>query len=231
MKKFFIIACILLLTGCNQLFQSNVVIDWVDFLQFEGEEYLGSQLEIADPNLIGEKIGEIKHMLEGNVRNPNYKSKNGDAAFLSVGTVLYEIKNEPNLIAIRDKDSINGYKIYYKMDKWKDFPSILKDEVARVQLFDEVSYNQFILRKAITEKKDISQLIDILQSGKTDTTVAFDYSNPKMSSYVILVYTSAPVAEKIPFFFDGEQYFWYNHDSEVMPDEIEEVLSVGNDKK
>ncbi|MBW8350849.1 hypothetical protein K0H71_15535 [Bacillus sp. IITD106] len=225
MKKYIMIACLVLLTGC----QTQVVIDWVDFLQFNGEHYNGSTLEIADPELIGEKVGEIKHTLENNVKNPNYKSKDGDAAFLTKGTALYEVKNESNLLAVRDKYSINGYKIYSKENNTANTSYLNKDEVTKVQIFDEVSYNQFILRKSISDKKDISQLIDILQSGKPDSTVAFDYSSPNMSSFVILVYTSAPIAEKIPLFFDGKQYFWYNDDSEVLPKEIEHILSA-NDK-
>ncbi|MBS4197958.1 hypothetical protein [Lederbergia citri] len=225
MKKYIIIACLVLLTGCH----SNVVIDWVDFLQFNGEQYNGSTLEIADPELIGKKVGKIKHTLENNVKDPSYKSKDGDAAYISKGTALYEVKNESNLLAIRDKDSINGYKIYSKENYAANTSYFNKDEVTKVQIFDEVSYNQFILRKAISDKKDISQLFDILKSGKPDSTVAFDYSNPNMNSFVILVYTSSPIAEKIPLFFDGKQYFWYNHDSEVLPKEIELILSA-NDK-
>ncbi|MBS4220921.1 hypothetical protein KHA96_21745 [Bacillus sp. FJAT-49711] len=226
MKKYLIIACILFLTGCNQLIHSNVIIDWVDFLQFDGNEYIGSQLEISDPDLIGEKIGEIKHTLDGNIKNPNYTSKDGDAAYLPAGTDLYEIKDDSNLIAVKDKDSINGYKIYAKKDNRNNFSSINNDDVAKIQIFDEVSYNQFIFRKAITEKTDISHLIDIFHSGIPDSTVAFDYSDPKMSSFIILVYTSAPIAEKIPFFFDGEKYFWYNHESEVLSNEIEDILGI-----
>ncbi|MBS4201633.1 hypothetical protein KHA93_18630 [Bacillus sp. FJAT-49732] len=228
MKKYIVMACLFLLTGCNPFTQTNVTIDWVDFLQFSGEKYNRSQLEIADPDLIGEKIGEVKKTLDDNVKDPDYKSKDGDAAYLPAGTALYEVKNEPNFIAVRDKDSINGYKIYSKTNIRTDFYSINKDEVLKVQIFDEVTYEQFILRKAIIDKKDIVRFIDVLQSGKPDSSLVFDYSDPKMSSYVILVYTSEPVAKKIPLFFDGEQYFWYNSDSEVLPAEIENLLKVND---
>ncbi|MCJ8009648.1 hypothetical protein ACFFF5_17720 [Lederbergia wuyishanensis] len=229
MKKYFVIACLFLLTGCTPFINNNVIIDWVDFLHFNGEKYLGSQLEIADSKFIGGKIGKIKKKLDDNVKNPNYKSKNGDAAFLPVGTNLYEVINEPNLIAVRDKNSINGYKIYSKTDYKSDFYSINKDEVVKIQIFDEVSYDQFILRKAINNKKDIGKFIDILQSGNPDSSVVFDYADPKMSSYVVLVYTSESVAKKIPLFFDGEKYFWHHRDSEVLPKEVEEILNVRDD--
>lgn len=70
---------------------TGVQIDWVDFMQFAGIRYL-AEGEKIQPDLLGLVFARVKFKLEDNVHDPNYRSKDGDAAFLDSGTVVYSVK-------------------------------------------------------------------------------------------------------------------------------------------
>lgn len=85
-------------------------IKWADILvingyqydgEYTGQNYNNEDRVIVDVNLIGEKIGEVKFMLQGNVKNPYYIKRNLDASILNKGTEIYEIKNERQTIAVK----------------------------------------------------------------------------------------------------------------------------------
>jgi hypothetical protein len=76
--------------------QTNVAaIDWVDFIKVKETMYTslgapgGRQLTEAD---LGPVHATVRFQLEGNVRDPNYKAKDGDAAFLAPGTQIRTVK-------------------------------------------------------------------------------------------------------------------------------------------
>ncbi|HET8912571.1 MAG TPA: hypothetical protein VFN23_13950 [Ktedonobacteraceae bacterium] len=74
---------------------SKVVIDWVDFIHIGGILYLnspeksGRSLTKSD---LGPVFATVTFKLAGNVQTQNYRSKDGDAAFLDAGTKLYAVK-------------------------------------------------------------------------------------------------------------------------------------------
>ena len=70
---------------------TDVQIDWVSFIRFQGVTYLADSQHIAS-SLLGPKFAQVKFKLEGNVNDPNYHSKDGDAAFLNPGTTVYTVK-------------------------------------------------------------------------------------------------------------------------------------------
>src|SRR5579863_8269901 len=87
---------------------TGVQVDWVNFIRFNGITYLADSQHIA-PTLLGVKFTQVKFKLEGNVNAPNYHSKDGDAAFLNVGTVVYTVKGYRStfrLAAYQDKSLI-----------------------------------------------------------------------------------------------------------------------------
>ncbi|HLJ34543.1 MAG TPA: hypothetical protein VKU38_12860 [Ktedonobacteraceae bacterium] len=80
-------------------------IDWVNFIRFQGITYIADSQHIA-PALLGTKFAQVKFKLEGNVNDPNYRSKDGDAAFLNPGTIVYTVKGYRStfrLAAYQDK--------------------------------------------------------------------------------------------------------------------------------
>ena len=69
----------------------HVDIEWVDFIKFNDIMYLASDtpVSVSTENLT--PYDTVRFMVSTNVRNPNYRSKNGDAAFLQNGTPVYSV--------------------------------------------------------------------------------------------------------------------------------------------
>ena len=76
----------------------SIVIDWLDFIYIGGIEYLTIQIEKEPPlqeEDLGAEFGRVAFKYEGNVFDPYYRpkyGKDGDAAFLEVGTPVYSVK-------------------------------------------------------------------------------------------------------------------------------------------
>lgn len=96
-----------------------VSIHWVDFIKYKKETYT-AVMETNDTRQpvssseIGEKIGEVKYTLQGNVRSTYYKFRNFDASFLDKGTPIYRLKGEKykNCIAV----NIDGVYYMYQLE-------------------------------------------------------------------------------------------------------------------
>src|SRR6516165_3772640 len=68
-------------------------IDWVNFIEIGSNQYVaGPQspgvLQEAD---LGPVYATVKFKVDGNVCDPSYRLKDGDAAFLEPGTPVYEV--------------------------------------------------------------------------------------------------------------------------------------------
>jgi len=66
--------------------------DWENFIKFNGITYLNQPWMFHYPEEELEYFGEIGFRLEGNVDDPNYEVKDGDASYLDKGTKIYFIK-------------------------------------------------------------------------------------------------------------------------------------------
>lgn len=93
----YIILLVFLLSACSNL--GNIVkgcpdaeISWLDVLMINDVKYVGEDEGFSEGETIekGEKIGEVKFRLAGSACS-NHQLKNGDAAFLPVGTEIYEL--------------------------------------------------------------------------------------------------------------------------------------------
>ncbi len=92
---------------------SNVQIDWVDFIQLGATQYLAGReapTVILESDL-GPVLAHVKFKVAGNVCDPSYKPKDGDAAFLEPGTPIYQVNGEPasKVVAARRNGQIIGY--------------------------------------------------------------------------------------------------------------------------
>jgi hypothetical protein len=71
----------------------NVQIDWVNFVQVGSTQYVAgpeSSSTIKESDL-GPVYARVKFKVSGNVCDPNYHLKDGDAAFLDPGTAIYQV--------------------------------------------------------------------------------------------------------------------------------------------
>lgn len=80
-------------------------IDYVDCVYISNQLYTSgfnpnSRIPI-ESTLVGQKIGEVKFTLSNNVHSPYYINRNGDAAFLDIGTEIYSIKSQSDAVAIK----------------------------------------------------------------------------------------------------------------------------------
>jgi hypothetical protein len=126
---------VMLLSSCSQ----HAEIDWIDFIKWEDKEYHGVYNGfISDDSYIGQRIGVTKFKVSDSITKTNYKTKHGDAAFLPEGTVLYEVKDTPGFIAVKDKFEINGYKLYVLYNSEHDrfsFKHVPLDKVTKIETY------------------------------------------------------------------------------------------------
>ena len=71
----------------------NTSIDWVNFIQVGSTQYVAGPdssavLQEAD---LGPIYTHVKFRVSGNVCDPGYRLKDGDAAFLVPGTPVYQV--------------------------------------------------------------------------------------------------------------------------------------------
>jgi hypothetical protein len=88
-------------------------IDWVDFVQVGSTQYLAGTrtaptLQESD---LGPVVATVKYRLSGNVCDPNYRPKDGDAAFLDPGTPIYQVRGYQisQLLAAQHEGRILAY--------------------------------------------------------------------------------------------------------------------------
>ena len=215
---------LLLLVGCGSTnIGGHAIIEWVDFIKWEGIQYEGIRTGIlADKNFIGEKIGEVKFRVADNVTNPNYKIKDGDAAFLEKGTEIYTIKGKPDLLALKDKSVIKGYRVYYSRDKneyqWH-FKNVPIEKVNAIEIYQTYTPNT----KKITEIKDrgkLNSFLKILKNSNESPNFQANSTKGDSASYEIILYTGEPIAYKYNMQFDGTTYYWAPWDVSILSNEI-----------
>ena len=94
---FLLLLMMIVVTSCSiglkTTKQCMAIIEWVDFLMINNimysYNYDGAKAINADQ--LGKKVGEVSYMLNGNACT-DHVSKNGDAAFLPIGTEIYALK-------------------------------------------------------------------------------------------------------------------------------------------
>jgi hypothetical protein len=92
----------LLLTAACQLPGSsptcNAQIDWVNFIQVGTTQYVAGLTQaptVLQESDLGPVYAHVKFKVSGNVCDPSYRLKDGDAAFLDAGTPIYQVNGHP----------------------------------------------------------------------------------------------------------------------------------------
>ena len=91
----------------------NLQIDWVDFVQVGSTQYVAGPQSptVIQESDLGPVFAHVRFKVSGNVCDPNYKLKDGDAAFLDPGTAIYEVRGHPptEVLAARRNGQILRY--------------------------------------------------------------------------------------------------------------------------
>jgi hypothetical protein len=92
----------------------NTMVDWVNFIQVGSTQYVsGSQPDSAVvEGDLGPVYANVKFKVSGNVCDPGYKPKDGDAAFLDPGTPIYQVKGHAAAEQLAAK--FNGTFVVYR---------------------------------------------------------------------------------------------------------------------
>lgn len=92
----------------------GAIIDWVNFVQWNGITYLaatGPTSTGASEPALEAQIATTKRKLAGNETDPSHKLQEGDAAFLEAGTPIYSVTGYRSAFRIGVK-SAGGIVIY-----------------------------------------------------------------------------------------------------------------------
>jgi len=132
----------------------------INDITYYGDGYnYNNTLTLAD---LGPQYAQVLFQVDGNVHNPNYTSKNGDAAFYAPGTTIYSLK---------------GYKPEFRLALYEDGRVIifeagnnpgatkgadlmdLKDKVESISINSETD-GQTVLA-VISEESEVDKIVEM----------------------------------------------------------------------
>ena len=108
----------LLFTAACQLPGSSsscsALIDWVNFIQVGSTQYVAGPQSptVLQERELGPVYAHVKFKVSGNVCDPNYRLKDGDAAFLDPGTPIYQVIGQPSGQELASR--FNGSIVVYR---------------------------------------------------------------------------------------------------------------------
>ncbi|TJY42577.1 hypothetical protein E5161_06900 [Cohnella pontilimi] len=220
------------LCGCSRMptnpIKGNAVIDWVDFIKLNGNSYYASwEMVIQNPNLVThEVVGEVKFKVADVVTNPGYITKDGDAAFLEIGTKLYRVEGyEVNeMIAAKDETRIGGYRLFLEdgfapkvRRSYKDVP---KDKVEKIELYQLEETTPY---KTLAGG-DKERFIQLLDSGKDTPNYTPQNRERDPTYYHMVFYTGEPIANAFTIADDGTNVFFSPWDTRIVDPQIRMLL-------
>lgn len=148
---------VLTTTACSSFSDGcpDAEIKWMDVVKVNDLEYQHDFVEEPEgfaPEK-GKKIGEVSYKMADNACS-NHKMENGDAAFLSKGTDLFEVKGHPVSLMITDGNKVfvadenNAAKkveeLYPVQGKVKNILFRSTNDDSIIHTFSEESKNEFL---------------------------------------------------------------------------------------
>jgi hypothetical protein len=117
-SKIVVLLGVLLLSAACQLPGSssscNTQIEWVNFVQVGSTQYVAGpqSTTVLQEGDLGPVFAHVKFKVSGNVCDPGYRIKDGDAAFLDPGTAIYQVNGQlsSEQLAARFDGSIVVYR-------------------------------------------------------------------------------------------------------------------------
>jgi hypothetical protein len=150
----------------------NVVIDWVNFIRFHGITYLTTP-DALPASQLGSVFDTVQFKLDGNVHDPNYHAKDGDAAFLEAGTAVYTVKGYKS--AFRLAAHFAGHIQLYEVDtnpQARTGADLL--DIGGKVLFIGINSEQDGLTQlgAIKDSREVTLLVNMLLASPVDANRA-----------------------------------------------------------
>jgi hypothetical protein len=98
--KVLVVLGVLLLTAACRLPGSSSAchaqIDWVNFIQVGSTQFVAGPQSptVLQESDLGPVYAHVKYKVSGNVCDPSYRPKDGDAAILDPGAPIYQVKGQ-----------------------------------------------------------------------------------------------------------------------------------------
>jgi hypothetical protein len=165
----FLLAIVLMLSlmtsSCNLPIAN---IDWVDFIKFNDITYLHQNSDVPLGHDMLTYYTEVRFKVADNVNNPNYKIKNGDAAYLEKGTILYSIKDySSNFRLVTEQGEL------YEADTNPN-AKLGADLLAIGGKVDYIGINSSLDGKtelaSIRDSEQVTELVGMVLKGRVDQT-------------------------------------------------------------
>ncbi|CAM3293813.1 hypothetical protein PALU110988_14120 [Paenibacillus lupini] len=214
----------------SQSIEGNAIIDWIDFVKLNGLSYSGlyDGVLVDSSDMTDHVVGEVKFKLADVVSNPDYRTKDGDAAFLAIGTKLYEVKGfkHEELIAAKDDRAIGGYRLYvgeaFNKTHNRNFKDIPYDKVSQIELYKMNEMTPY--RTLIDNEK--SDFIHLLKSGEYTPNYTSNSQNGDPTYYQMVFYTEdEPIAYSFSIADDGDHVFFHPWDTSIVDNRIRTLLA------
>ncbi|WP_208919312.1 hypothetical protein [Paenibacillus uliginis] len=229
--KTFGLLMIILLSGCSSLQfnqnQTHTIIDWVDFVKLNGNMYTSDWgIVLKHENDVAEEVGEVSFTVDEVVTDPGYRTKDGDAAFLDIGTKLYRVKGfgTDELIAVADDTRVNGYKLYiqdqFRSSMINRYDEIPKDKVNSIGLYCD---NESKPYKTLTGK-DINKFIKLLDDGVYSPNYSPNMNNGDPLYYLMVFYTDDPIGNSFSIADDSQNVYFYPDSTRIVDSEIRDWI-------
>src|SRR5690625_2050621 len=229
-RLFLAILLLITFTACQSVElpeaeESHIDIEWVDFVKIDDQQYsVIYTAAIADESYIGHEIAKTEFKVSENVTDPHYQVKNGDAAYWEKGTPIYDVLGQEGMIAIKDEDEVNSYRLYQADgldDNWQ-FDKVNRDALTEVEIYE--CYMDPKLVQSLTGESEIKRLLEVLDEGEENIEFEPNIDNGDPEIYWLVFYTKEVVALYFQMSYDGETWYWYPHEQETLSDEIETYL-------
>ncbi|WNQ09638.1 hypothetical protein MJA45_18645 [Paenibacillus aurantius] len=213
---------IVLLSGCRGI-GGQAIIDWADFLKLNGISYSHYwYAALTDPAKIGGKVGEVAFQVADNVHNPGYKTKNGDAAFLAKGTVVYAVEgySDHSVVAVKDPKAFNGYRLYANDQKIQELSASLEpveQTVKRAIIYKESSDD-----KPIVDVQGVSAsfFVSLLKRSEDRESYTPSRTNGDPKMYRFVIDTGKSIGYSNIVLDDGVSFYWQDRNTKLLPSEF-----------
>lgn len=205
-----------------------VSIDWVDFVKLDGHSYSGTfQSVIGDPGAVTDDVvGKVKFNVADAVHDPGHKTKDGDAAFLAIGTKLYRVEGygTDRLLAAEDETRIGGYRLYRGEDAddvlHDGYSDVPKDKIERIELYRGQETKPY---KTLQDgEKDA--FMQVLESGQEEQGYSPQTGDHDPAYYEVVFYVGGPLAFVCTMSDDDVHVAFYPSEARIVDDRIRQWI-------
>ncbi|MEK3714160.1 hypothetical protein [Paenibacillus sp. FSL R7-0333] len=229
-KMLIVLTVVVLLSGCSKgdRITGSAEIDWVDFVKINGASYSGSwDRVIKNPSQVTtEIVGKVDFKVADVVTNPDYRLKDGDAAFLEMGTPLYRVEGfkANEVIAAMDEASIGGYRIYVENDfstnVRQSYKDLNKDKIERIELFHLEDVKPYRTLSGSEAKR----FVHLLESGKDTPDYTPQNKEKDPEYYKVVFYTDQPFAYAFSLADDGIEVYFFPWDTRIVDKDLRTLI-------